>query len=82
MIGQVKEFRIGEEMIHMQWRGWLGPKPTEAEFVRDLVRDRPEAAAWVYDPTARTLSQSGNVLSLVNMYFSAPPGRSPVRYSP
>jgi hypothetical protein len=34
MIGQVKEFRIGEEIIHMQWRGWLGLKPTEAEFVR------------------------------------------------
>jgi hypothetical protein len=43
----------------MQWRGWLGPKPIEAEFVRDLVRDRPDAAARVYDPTARTLSQSG-----------------------
>ena len=29
----------------MQWRGWLGLKPTEAEFVQELIRDRPDAAA-------------------------------------
>jgi hypothetical protein len=59
----------------MQWRGWLGLKPTEAEFVQDLIRDRPDAAAWVYDPEARTLSQSGNVLSLTNIFaeFSSAP---------
>lgn len=59
----------------MQWRGWLGLKPTEAEFVQELIRDRPDAAAWVYDSKARTLSQSGNVLSLTNIFteFSSAP---------
>ena len=64
----------------MQWRGRLGLKPTEAEFVKDLIRDRPDAAAWIYDPKARTLSQSGNVLSLTNIFTefsSAPKARRP-----
>ena len=42
---------------------------------KDLIRDQPDAAAWVYDPKARTLSQSGNVLSLTNIFteFSSAP---------
>jgi hypothetical protein len=40
----------------MQWRAWLGLKPIEAEFVQDLLGNRPDAAAWSYDPQARTLT--------------------------
>jgi hypothetical protein len=60
-------------LVH--WRGWFASKPTEAEFVEGLIRDRSDAATWVYDPKARTLSQSGNVLNLVNIYreFAAAP---------
>jgi hypothetical protein len=61
--------------MSMQWRGWLGLKPTEAEFVQSLLKGRPDAESWVYDAKARTLSQSGNVLSLVNIFgeFSSAP---------
>ena len=61
-------------MVH--WRGWFASKPTEAEFVEGLIRDRSDAPTWIYDPKARTLSQSGNVLNLVNIYreFAAATG--------
>jgi hypothetical protein len=59
----------------LHWRNWFGLKPTESDFVQLLMRGRPDAESWAYDPKASTLSRDGVVVNLVNMrleYSSAP----------
>jgi hypothetical protein len=53
----------------MNWRQWIGIRPTQANLANDLLLSARESGqtGWVYDATDSSLRNTDRVISLVNI---------------
>jgi hypothetical protein len=54
----------------MNWRQWIGLKPTEADLAHDLLRAGRQSSqtGWVYDAADSSLHDADRVINLVNLH--------------
>jgi len=54
----------------LNWRQWLGLKPTEADLVRALLRTAQATGntGWTYDAADSTLRSGEQVINLANIH--------------
>src|SRR5882757_2558263 len=54
----------------MNWRQWIGLKPTEANLADDLLRAARESGQtdWAYDPADSALRNNDRVINLANIH--------------
>jgi hypothetical protein len=54
----------------MNWRQWIGLKPTEANLANDLLPDARQSGrtGWIYDAADSSLRNAERVVNLPNMH--------------
>jgi hypothetical protein len=54
----------------MQWRQWVGLKPTQADLAQELLRaaDKSAVPGWQYDAADSSLRSGEHIINLVNIY--------------